>query len=131
MIPISCRNPEAVVQEAFWLAWQACGGPLGMGVFQDRPGVTKEDVLRNIARRGDYPGLAKMEAEGRVFPANKPGEMYADYVFGRMMKLGLRWNETAVLVDEDHNPRPDYQGWSRTYPTYEALVREALKNVEG
>ena len=27
-----------VSEEALWLAWKACGGPVGMGVFQTRLG---------------------------------------------------------------------------------------------
>ncbi len=112
---IVCENPEQVVQEAFWLAWKACGGSLGMGRFQDRPGATKEDVWANVSESGDYPYKVN---------DNKPGKVYGDYVFGRMMKLGLEWDETGVTVRDDA-PRPDYQAWCRKYPTYEDLVLAA------
>lgn len=115
---IECRNPEAVVKEAFWLAWQACGGPRGMGIFQDKPDATKEEVWDNIERKGDYPnphGMATIRTE----------RMYADYVFGRMMKVGFEYDETAVAVP-DWEPTPGYQGWCHLYPTYQSLIEAAI-----
>lgn len=122
---IECANPAEVAKEAFWLAWQACGGPLGMGRLQDNAGADKESVWNCVFNKGDYPG-------GNAGPgtANRPGDVYGDYVFGRMMKLGIRWDEAGVTVD-DHPPRGDYQSWCRKFPTYEALVRAAIASLAG
>ena len=76
---IKTDDPVGLAKEIFWLAWQACGGPLGMGVLQDRGGITKEDVWQNVSISGDYP-----------VSRNKSDSPYADYVFGRMMKFGLK-----------------------------------------
>lgn len=119
---VECKNPQAVVMEAMFLAYQACGGPVGMGILQARGNVTKEQVWDNCRRAGDYPG-------GELMRRSKPGEVYGDYVFGRMMKCGFRWNETGIEVPED-TPRLDYQSWCRRYPTYAALIEAAMKSVE-
>ena len=76
-VKIKNAKPEEVMKEAFWLAWNACGGPLGMGFLQNKPDATKENIWDNVTVSGDYP-----------MPINR-GEVYGDYVFGRMMKLGF------------------------------------------
>lgn len=122
MAKIQCANPEVVVRRAFFLAWQACGGAFNMGALQDRgPGMTEEEVWEQVYEKKDYPG-------GGFFSPNRPGDVYGDYVFGRMMKLGLKWDETSVEV-RDNQPRPDYQAWCKTYPTYEALVQKAIESL--
>ncbi len=120
---ISVSNPEAVAREAFWLAWSACGSPAGMGFLRDNPGATRDQVWANARDKADYPG-------GAAIPgfADKPGEVYGDYVFGRMMKLGLKWDADSVEFT-DSAPRPDYQSWCRKYPTTEALVRAAIESL--
>lgn len=118
---IEVKNPAEVVKEAFWLAWQACGGPHGMGAFQDNPTADKEAVWCNAYGKGDYPG-------GNSGGGNKPGRVHGDYVFGRMMKLCISWTETEIDVPEG-NPRPDYQSWSCKFATYEDLIEAADRNV--
>jgi len=114
----TCEQPTAVAQEALWLAWQACGGPSGMGVFQDHPGATKQDVIANVVGQGDYPGK----------PLSSKKEINADYVFGRMMKLSFSIAKDGLLYSE-YAPTPDYQSWCRTYPTYEALFQAAASSL--
>ena len=118
---IEVRNAEAVAKEALWLAWQACGSPAGMGWLQNRPDATREDVWANAVSSGDYPLRL---ADGT------PNRVYADYVFGRMMKLPLELGEGFVAVP-DSEPRADYQSWCRKYPTYAALVAAADAAVNG
>lgn len=77
MPKITCENPEAVAQEAFWLAWKA---------------------------------------------------FHADYVFGRMMKLMIQWDETSVTVN-DTSPRHDYQSWCYQYTTYQGLIEAAIESL--
>ena len=96
---------EEFASRLFYVAWQRCGGPLGMGVFQDRgPGMTEEQVVANVKCDGDYPA---------GFSRSKPGAWYGDYVFGRMMKTGVAFDGNVIDVTPD-KPRDDYQGWSRT-----------------
>lgn len=110
---------EAVAKRAFFLAFQACGGPTGMGVLQDNPGATEDDVWKNVLNSGDYVG---------EYMTPKTGEPYGDYVFGRMMKLGLTFTADTVSCVE-RAPRIDYQGWCRKYPSYEALVQAAISDL--
>lgn len=119
-IEITKGDPYEVVAEAFWLAWQACGSAMGMGVFQDRPDATKEAVMENIASHGDYPS-------GNTDPE---GDYRADYVFGRMMKatLLIRGKEIG-FPPESRKVNPYYQAWADTYKSYRSLVTAAAKNV--
>lgn len=123
MAKVLCANPEAVVKRAFFLAWQACGGPLGMGFLQD-PGraVTEDDVWGQAYGKRDYP-------DGNTLAPNKPGDVYGDYVFGRMMKLSLKWDAEGVEF-RDGSPRPDYQAWCGDYPTYPALIQAAIDTLK-
>lgn len=38
---------EQVAKRIFWLAWQACGGPFGMGILQNHPGANEDDKARS------------------------------------------------------------------------------------
>jgi len=113
-------SPKRVAKRAFFLAWSACGGPLGMGWLQNTPNAGEEDVWQNIQEAGDYPGRNPVES----------GKAYADYVFGRMMKLGLKFDRDSVTV-QDNAPTRDYQAWCCRYTTYEALVEAALASILG
>lgn len=123
---IKCDNPEAVVKEAFWLAWQACGGTTGCGFLQDRQTANKDEVWDRMFNRGDYPSGNDPQLAGNVH--NKRGKVYGDYVFGRMMKVGFEWDDVSILV-RDTEPRPEYQAWCRTYKTFADLVQAAIANV--
>lgn len=109
-----------VAERAFWLAWQACGSPMGMGILRDRDGVTESDVAKNVKSNGDYP----------CNPNEEPGRLYGDYVFGRMMKLAIRFDATTVTSRSDA-PRSDYQSWCVKYPTYQSLLDAAVASLVG
>ena len=115
-----CENPKEVAHEMLWLAWQACGGPVGMGLLQDRPNVTKKDVVQNVASSGDYPGNAS---------GNSEIKLYADYVFGRMMKLRIDIKEDRIEIMNDKVDSA-YNGWHREFPTYKKLIGRAVANLE-
>lgn len=110
---------EEVVKRMFCLAWQACGGPLGMGVLQDRPGASEDEIWENVGRRGDYPGDPDKRG---------PSEAYGDYVFGRMMKLSVHWDDAEIDLGDD-SPRGDYQAWCGEYHSYQALFDAAVEAV--
>ena len=114
-----CENPESVAKEMFWLAWKACGGPLGMGYLQDNPQATKDDIWESVTGKTltDY-------SRSRTDDSKKP---YGDYVFGRMMKMGLTINSDHLDL-RDGNLNREYQAWCTVYPTYEDLVRKAYEN---
>lgn len=114
---------QEFAKQMFYIAWKACGGTLGMGFLQDKPGATADDVLNNIFGWGDYPG-----------PSHHPNRdegtaLRADYVFGRMMKitatLGSDWIE---LPDDD--PAPDYQAWCRKYRSYKDLLHATAEETQ-
>lgn len=113
----SYENAVKVAKEFFWLAWQAAGSPGGMGWFQNNPAATKEDVWSNAVRSGDYPGA-------RTTMPEVIASVYADYVFGRMLKTGLRVDGSRIRF-YPAVPRIDYQAWCGTYPTVEALLDAA------
>lgn len=112
-----------VAKEALWLAWEAAGGPAGMGWLKNNPGADKEAVWKNASTMGDYFPEGKKDAI-------KEGRVNADYVFGRMLKLRFGINGNSLDVP-DYEPRYDYQAWCGKYPTYAALFDaaelEALK----
>lgn len=120
-IELNGLTGEAVVKRAFFLAWIACGRPMGMGILRDRPNSTEEDVWRNVQESGDY--------DFRRGSSGDPGCAYGDYVFGRMMKLTLRYGADWVEF-ADSTPRPDYQSWCIKYPSYRALIDEAIAGLK-
>lgn len=106
-----------VAKEAMWLAWQA-SGVVGMGVFQDKPGAQREEVLNHTFRpQSEYAKKMDLPLEGS-----------ADYVFGRMMKTHFRIKDNVVSYN-DYAPRADYQSWAYTYSTYDALMDAAELEV--
>ena len=111
-------DQRKLAKSFFWLAYQACGGPLGMGFLQARDSVTADDVINNVETSGDYHGD----------PHTADGEYYGDYVFGRMMKTGLRFNGQEVSVD-DEPARPDYQAWCHKYPSQNDLFMSAAADA--
>jgi hypothetical protein len=114
-----------VAKRALYLAWQACGGPAGMGAFRDRPSASEDEVWNNAASRGDYPG-----GRWATDPDPNAGGVSADYVFGRMMKLNFEFNAAAGTVTvQDGSLRRDYQGWCGRYPTYATLIEAAAEAV--
>jgi len=110
---------SAVAQEMLWLAWKACGGPLGMGFFQDNPRATKEDVWVGMVSASDYNG----------FTGKMPdvGEVRSDYVFGRMMKLRFNFGSDFIEWDDYADPADrSYNAWASKFPTITKLFDAAV-----
>lgn len=118
MIRKPVQNSEQVAKRMFYLAWQACRSPLGMGWLQDNPKSSEDDVWNNIQSSGDYPGK-KHNA------VNKP---YADYVFGRMMKFGLTL-EPGFVCYYDKQLTPNYQSWCNKYRSMDELFDAAVASL--
>ena len=112
-----------VVKRAMFLAYEACGGALGMGRYQAREGATEDDVWTNVYNQADYPGPTRNEV------SEESGKISADYVMGRMMKVGCRWDGQELEIS-DAKPKLAYQGWCHKYKTYEDLFKTALAQVE-
>ncbi len=113
------NNEEAlnVAKKAIYLAWQACGGPMGAGFLQDKGEHPEDAVWTQAYDQRDY--------AGRHGPAER---VSADYVFGRMMKLHFTLKANTIKHDT-YEPRRDYQAWCGRYPTYAALFDAAEKAV--
>ena len=95
-------DPRTLAKRAFFLAYEAAGGPQGMGMLSARANVTEEDVYANVVGNGDYTMQPEREPERK---------MYGDYVFGRMLKLSIEVKDDGVETPE-YEPRRDYQGWA-------------------
>ena len=114
-------SPDTIVPRMLFLAYQA-SGVFGMGRLQVRDNMTERDVLINVLFAGDY-------FDNGPLPGWHPkGGLSADYVFGRMMKLTIRWTGDEIEVD-DRRLDPEYQSWSTTYPTYRHLYDDALESL--
>lgn len=113
---------EQLLKRIFFMLYEACGGPLGMGFLQARSDATEGDVWNNVATGADYPGdhLAKEFNSGRI---------YGDYVFGRMMKWGIELcqDEKSFTV-HDREFDPEYQGFARTYPSNKSILDAAMES---
>lgn len=114
------------VKRMFWLAWQAVGQTFGMGALQDNPNANEEAVWDCVANRLDYSGIGgglKKDRDGKY-------EAYGDYVFGRMMKMRVKWTDDGVIDTSDNELRVDYEAWCMDYPTYKALYDAAVESLE-
>ena len=121
-IKITKGSAEALVKRMFFLAWKACRGPVGMGFLQDRGELNEEQVWKVCYNAEDYPG-------GNLFRGNKPGDVYGDYVAGRMMKVGFKWTDDTVECNGGDGWRNDYQAFCRVYKNFGELARAAAAEV--
>ena len=113
---VKVDDPNEFVKRMFFLLWQACGGPSGMGVFQDTPEATEDEVFENVKTAGDY-------------PAKWTKKLYGDYVFGRMMKWGCDIRKDGKIEIKDREYSSDYQGFSKVYGDNKAIVNAAAKSL--
>ena len=114
---------EVLMKRIFFLLYEACGGPRGMGILQARNGVTEDEVWKNVFTGGDYPGdIGKRNAA--------QGKVYGDYVFGRMMKWGIRFGpEAGIFKLSDNEFRPDYQGFCPHYRNNKEILDAAVESL--
>lgn len=104
-------TPETIAKRAAFLAYNA-SIVVGMGILQARDNVTEDEVWAEVTYRN----------EGK-------NQIYGDYVFGKMMKFSLTWDEKEVKA-HDHALRSDYQSWSIGYKTYKDLVQAAIQSLQ-
>lgn len=121
-ITVPASQVESIVSKFFYLAWKA-SKVMGMGFLQDRPAATEQEVFSNVIRSGDY-----------ALPIHgSNNRSYADYVFGRMMKLGIsvtRNGEDYDLEVSDGPAKPDYNSWSGVYSSPAAILSAALQSIK-
>jgi hypothetical protein len=117
---IVCTSNESALTLAkriLFLAYEA-SSVFGMGAFQARDAITEDEVWANTVTKGDYGG----------FPANDE-DIYADYVFGRMMKLSFHIKDNTISYDGIDKTKLDYQSWGAKYKTYTKLFQAAIKSL--
>lgn len=126
-IPVGLTSVQ-IVKRMVFLAYQACGGAVGMGFLQEMrlggKSAEEEQVWKCAYDSEDYP------MNRRMLQGMKDEEVYCDYVFGRMMKWGCKWNDHNIIFS-NRQFRPDYQGFCLTYPTDEALYEAAVASLQG
>lgn len=116
----STETVNSVVSRMFWLAWQSCKMPFGMGILQDNPGANEAEVMKNVIGAGDYTSNLNRRED----------EVYGDYVFGRMMKLGVTFDTKEGKIGIPTSSTDiEYQGWSGQYPTYQSLFDAAIESL--
>ena len=115
------QGAEAFAKRFFYLAWKA-SGVFGYGALQDNLHAVEAEVWYNVQTAGDYPG-------GSHQPTYR---FHADYVFGRMMKVGLKMKDGCVYIPLTE-PDAEYQSWSTTYKTElelsEAVITSLLSDA--
>lgn len=110
---------EQMAKRMLALAWDAAG-VYGYGAFQDRPDAKEVDVWDCMASARDYGGLEHKRP--------KSGEVDADYLFGRMMKLNFSFGDNTVsghVRQWNH----DYQSFCHRYKDFDALVNAAAVSL--
>lgn len=112
-------EPKKFISRAMYLAWSE-SGVFGMGAFQDRGDQDEASVFKQMDSGGDYGGIQF----GR-----QQNDFYADYVFGRMMKLNLKISDDGV--EFSGNPRfdPEYNSFAHKYPTIKDLFDATEKSL--
>ena len=113
---IVCTSPESahtLAKRILFLAYEA-SQVFGMGAFQARNAITEEQVWVNTVTKGDYGG-DKINTK----------DIYADYVFGRMMKLSFHVKDNTISYDGNDKAKLDYQSWGVKYKTYTKLFEAA------
>ncbi len=115
-------NTEAiyVASRALFLAYNA-SNVMGMGAFQAQDNKLESEVFDNVIHKRDYPGRSET-------PDLTNCRLYADYVFGRMMKLVINVNNSTLEFSDD-KPRLDYQSWGSKYKSYDKLFKAAMKEL--
>lgn len=114
-----------VAKRGMFLAYEACRGTTGLGFLQAATAATEDQVWQNVCTRGDYPAVP-----GMVRGDDRPGTANADYVFGRMMKLRVDFDDKAGTLNViGSEPRIDYQAWCRKYPTYRSVFDAAAASL--
>ena len=117
-------NEQAIslAKRMLFLAYNASAPASGMGLFQAvRLGGKEPDeetVWGCAYNAEDYMGV-------RTDP---PNVVYADYVFGRMMKWSCAWKENVLSIRDENYDR-EYQSFSGSYPTSSSLVQAALDSL--
>lgn len=113
---VKCENPAKVASRMFFLAYEA-SSVFGMGAFQARAGATEDLIWELVTGKklADY-----------AMPRGNESRPYADYVLGRMMKLGCEIKEDGIEIREGE-PRPS-QAWRGSFVSVGIPTEKFLEN---
>ena len=110
---------EAFAKRMFRLAWdKSC--MIGSGFLQDRGELSEDEVWGIMRGAEDY--------QGADCKKPKSGEVDADYVSGRMMKLHYSFAENSISC-QPREWRHDYQSFCGAYKDFGALIDAAAKSL--
>jgi hypothetical protein len=114
---------EQFVKRAFALVYKACDPAMGWGLLQagrvEGKADLPEDVIwKCVYNQEDYPGATH----------NHPGDVYGDYVFGRMMKWGVRFDSETIDGYKSHFNR-EYESFCDIYPDNKAIFDATAKDL--
>lgn len=113
------QDVDRFLKRLFYKAYLS-SSVLGMGILQQRPNASEDDVWQNVQGSGDY----------AINWNTNDKKIRADYVFGRMMKLDTeKISEDEIEITPDKG-KPDYQSWCRTYPTTQSLCRAVAQSLD-
>jgi hypothetical protein len=112
-----------LVRRMFFLAYNACGTASGLGFLQAASNASEDDVWNSVMNRGDYPG-------GSAFMNQKDNEVRGDYVFGRMMKLNIRFDKDNGTIEiSDRKTDINYNRWATKYDSHLELAQDAALSL--
>lgn len=116
-IKISGTTNEQFIKRMYFLAYQN-SRVMGLGALRAVSEATEDAIFKNIDDHGDY--AMKLGI--------KKNEYYADYVFGRMMKLGCSIEDDCIIIT-DKVYAPDYQSFARVYKDASALLNATAQSL--
>lgn len=118
------KNPEKIEKlvRAYMLsAYEGCGGTTGLGYLSQ---VNHMDLNSILDHCHVYPKLS--------YGGSDVVRISGDYVAGRMVKTDISYSKDGGWVEiSDHDPSPDYQGWSFGYPTDRGVLANFSENLGG
>ncbi len=115
----SAAQAMSVVKRMVFLAYNASRGYRTIQIARLGGKFTGEEQVWKCAYdKEDYPLRVGVEEN----------EVHCDYVFGRMMKWGCKWEGNIVTIN-DREFSPDHQSFCFVYPNNKALAAAALVSL--
>jgi len=107
------ENPVEVAKRMLYLAYQSTS-VFGEEMLHHR---SEKDVWNNVTNSGDYKGVLRA----------KPNSLYADVVFGRLVKLPLSWGDN--YVEASNAPVEIESNASHVTYTYPSWAKKAYIEI--
>ena len=105
------EEQEKTLKVALWLAYDT-SAPMGLGFLV--ASMASKFTIDSLWDK--YKDSVTEFKDGNI-------ELYTDYVEGRMMKTIFSVDNSGLLtINDNREPRSDYQSWCGQYPTNKELV---------